>query len=51
MKIENSVATDVDEIFRLYISLAYQKKNVVVWPDFEQTSPDGTNRKQTMETH
>ncbi|MFB0909775.1 MAG: GNAT family N-acetyltransferase [Flavobacterium sp.] len=38
MKIENSVATDVDEIFRLYaIASAYQKtKKVVVWPDFER---------------
>jgi hypothetical protein len=35
MKIENSVAIDTDEIFRLYaIASAYQKqKNVVVWPD------------------
>jgi GNAT superfamily N-acetyltransferase len=37
MKIENSVATDADEIFRLYaIATAYQKtKNVVVWPNFD----------------
>jgi hypothetical protein len=36
MKIENSVAIDTDEIFRLYAS-AYQKtKNVVVWPNFDQ---------------
>jgi hypothetical protein len=38
MKIENSVAIDADEIFRLYaIASAYQKtKNVVVWPNFDQ---------------
>lgn len=38
MKIENSIATDIDEIFRLYaIASAYQKtKNVVVWPDFDR---------------
>jgi ribosomal protein S18 acetylase RimI-like enzyme len=37
MKIENSVTTDIDEIFRLYgIASVYQKiKNVVVWPDFD----------------
>jgi ribosomal protein S18 acetylase RimI-like enzyme len=38
MKIENSVTTDIDEIFRLYgIASVYQKiKNVVVWPDFDR---------------
>jgi hypothetical protein len=38
MKIENSIATDIDEIFKLYaIASAYQKnKNVVVWPDFDR---------------
>jgi ribosomal protein S18 acetylase RimI-like enzyme len=38
MKIENSITTDIDEIFRLYgIASVYQKiKNVVVWPDFDR---------------
>lgn len=38
MKIENSLPTDIEEIFRLYgIASAYQKtKNVVVWPSFER---------------
>jgi hypothetical protein len=37
MKIENSVAIDTDEIFRLYaISIPKKNKNVVVWPNFDQ---------------
>jgi len=39
MKITNSTPKDITEIFRLYkIASAYQqtKKDVVVWPDFEQ---------------
>jgi ribosomal protein S18 acetylase RimI-like enzyme len=39
MKIENSTATDITEIFRLYgIASAYQqqKKTVIVWPQFER---------------
>ncbi len=39
MKIENSVAADIPEIFRLYsLASAYQrsKHTVVVWPDFER---------------
>jgi len=39
MKIENCIASDVSEIFRLYrIASAYQrsKKTVVVWPGFER---------------
>jgi hypothetical protein len=35
MKIENSVAIDTDEIFRLY-AICIQKQNVVVWPNFDQ---------------
>jgi ribosomal protein S18 acetylase RimI-like enzyme len=39
MTIENAVAADIDEIFRLYgIASAYQrsKQTVVVWPVFER---------------
>ena len=38
MTIQNSTATDIEEIFRLYaIASAYQKsKNVVVWPSFKR---------------
>ncbi len=39
MKIENSTAADITEIFRLYrIASDYQKakKTVVVWPEFER---------------
>ena len=38
MKITNSNAADIDEIFQLYaMASAYQKtKNVVVWPNFER---------------
>ena len=39
MQIENSVAADISEIFRLYgIASGYQrsKKTVVVWPEFDR---------------
>ncbi|MES2062934.1 MAG: GNAT family N-acetyltransferase [Bacteroidota bacterium] len=39
MEITNSVAADIDEIFRLYnIASAYQKskKTVIVWPQFDR---------------